>query len=711
MSTVMSLPFAKPIALGISGQNFEAFKSMHAALEGGTRNRVRTALDVQEEIFDEARMPEDLRIDFRRAVGVSEWGNILGARQLVNSNPLLSTRIASSVLNVAHASEKSSVSIREIAKNVLRQIYGSAIDDEADSLRDRVELSKSREEIHPVDLIFEKLEASYGSGQSISSDFRSSKGAFPNLVAFLRTQVNVAPGGMEQHTLEEMLTVLDGIKKDDELRELFQAIDRTLGESSNGFEKHIVIVMRQIADLILSSGNKKDGLRLLKEEQPLVLDSLIQSRELAAKTKDLEGKALRDFYDATLRRVEDSTRKTSREIVGGFSVEIDNVSDGIEAEKSLLAKYNIDPAKVFIVNASSHLKLEDINEIERDKELCLVKLLKAHEHSLKNRKLGTSYFSNRQYSTSMQLELSHNDKKEVFWTLAGNFEINISELICGERGNMTVALNRAIESLDKELVDGLPESANIGDMLNVKRLAMSSSKDLGQDKSAWQPCSDCYGWMGEVRFFTPDTQILSFSSDEKNNLTVEVRTLRDLLPMQNKYLASMTEGMIQNLPVEYSEEALRVIEDIKLSENVVRRLLMAAKKEYDQGGKINEGFSGKEEAAVVLFNESRRIFSAKRVEWVPRWPEPASLVAAAKGINELSKSGIKHPTVKAVAHYGDHEDIPSIKTNGRLAQKRGSKDVVHIVIENNVIKVRTIKDYQPWVHGSVRQLSTNRETV
>lgn len=55
--------------------------------------------------------------------------------------------------------------------------------------------------------------------------------------------------------------------------------------------------------------------------------------------------------------------------------------------------------------------------------------------------------------------------------------------------------------------------------------------------------------------------------------------------------------------------------------------------------------------------------------------------------------------------------MPSIKTNGCLAKKRGSKDVVHLLIESDVIKVITIKDYQSWVHSSVRKLSENRETV
>ncbi|GEM_PF-3208350 len=379
--------------------------------------------------------------------------------------------------------------------------------------------------------------------------------------------------------------------------------------------------------------------------------------------------------------------------------------------KALLTKYNIDPRNITVVSQSSYLTNDNLNEITDKKELFLVKLLKAHEHALKNRRLGTSLFSNRQYSTSMQLELTQGDRSNTFWVLGGNFEMNISELICGERGCMTIAVNEAVDRLEKEFVDNLPETANIGDMLRVKRLVMTSSKELGEDKSAWQPCSDCYGWMGTERFFNLDTQILSLGKDAEGKFTLEVRTLRDLLTMQGKQVVSFTNDHLESLPIEYSQSAKEIAEASKLSENIIRKLLVRAKDEYESAQKINEGFSGKEAASSVLFHESRKIFTGRRVEWVPRWTEPADLIATTIGINELTKKGIKNPTVKAIAHIGDYDDIPSIKSNGRLAQKRGGKDVIHIVIENNIIKVRTIKDYQPFVHGSVRTLSTNRTTV
>ena len=140
-------------------------------------------------------------------------------------------------------------------------------------------------------------------------------------------------------------------------------------------------------------------------------------------------------------------------------------------------------------------------------------------------------------------------------------------------------------------------------------------------------------------------------------------------------------------------------------------MLIAAQEEYKSEGNINEGYSGKNDAAAVLFNESDQIFRARRVEWVPRWSDPADLTAAKIGINALSKTGVKAPNVKAVAYYGDHGDLPSIKSVGRLAQKRGSKDVIIIILEKDTIHVRTIRDSMPHVHGSVRQLSDNRTTV
>ena len=140
-------------------------------------------------------------------------------------------------------------------------------------------------------------------------------------------------------------------------------------------------------------------------------------------------------------------------------------------------------------------------------------------------------------------------------------------------------------------------------------------------------------------------------------------------------------------------------------------MLQEAKKEYHSGENINKTYSGKNDAASVLFHESDEIFKARRVEWVPRWPQDSDLIAAQIGINVLNQKGIPDPIVKAVAYYGDHQELPSIKSNGRLAQRRGSKDVIIISIENNSIQIRSIRDYQPHIHGSVRQLSDNRKTV
>ena len=706
MSNAITLPLTGAHELGMSQSSFSAFQKVHRTLETRPRKNVEAALNLQEDIFDEANTPEDLRIEFRRALGVSEWNKLLGAAKLIEREPLLGVDIASGALNIAHTSEKPEVSMRRVVEDILYSMYGLSSEEQVE-LREKVKAQKLHEEPHPIDLIFTELEHELGASETTTQKVKP-QDAFPNLIAYFKTQIRSTPKSEKLNALKKAASALNAIAKDDSLRELFQAIDKTLSSSSSSIEKHIVTIMKLIADLDLTSGDKKIGLSFLKQKYPRIIDALVSVREEAEKTVDSKNMALRDFYDATLRRVEDTTRKTTREVVGRFNAESD---EELKTGKLLLKKYNIDPKKVPLINASNCLTEGDLKEIEENKELFLVKLLNAHEHSLKNRKLKTSYFSNRQYSTSMQLELKNNSDVKSFWTLAGNFELNISELICGERGNMTIAVNKAIEMLGKDLVDKLPDEVNIENMLKVKRLAMSSSKVLGEDKSAWQPCSDCYSWMGTMRFFGLDTQILSLGSNDEKKLTLEVRTLADLLPKQGVQLISITSMLIENMPIEYSNEAKKITEEIKLNENMIREMLKAAKKEYGTGEKINEGFSGKESAAAVLFHESNRIFTGKRIEWVPRWTEPAALVTITKGINELSNAGIKQPIVKAIAHYGDHEDIPDIKTNGRIAQKRGSKDVIHIVIENDVIKVRTITDYQPFVHGSVRKLSDNRKTV
>lgn len=396
-----------------------------------------------------------------------------------------------------------------------------------------------------------------------------------------------------------------------------------------------------------------------------------------------------------------------------------NVSSGLpkvavhrfRSKDDLLSRYGISLEKVTVSNQSKYLGQGELDEVAQRKEEYLIKLLQAHEHALKNKKLKGSKFSDRQYASNLEFELSWGSDKRRFWVTAGNFEMNISELICGERGGMTVGINKALKILPIEWVNQLPDDANIENILKVKRLLMSSSKPIGEDKSAWQPCSDCYAWMGTNRFFSPKTQIISFLKDDKSNLVLEVRTLKDLLPVEDLKTISTTDKPLADLKIEYSDNAKKALTNSPIPETVIYEMLNAAKTEYYSGAQINKGFSGKNSASAVLFNESSEIFTARRVEWVPRWVESPDLLAAKIGINNLTQQGIESPTVKAVAYFGDHKEEPSIKSNGHLAQKRGSKDVILIVIENDVIKVRTILDYQPWIHGSVRKLSANRETV
>lgn len=223
--------------------------------------------------------------------------------------------------------------------------------------------------------------------------------------------------------------------------------------------------------------------------------------------------------------------------------------------KVSLSQYGIDPKDVLISNQSKYLNDFDLHEASHKKEEFLTKLIQAHEHALKCRKLKGSEFSNRQYATHMELELNVGSTKKSFWVLAGNFEMNISELICGERGGMTIGINKAIKMLPKNWVDSLPDNVNIENMLKVKRLLMTSSKPLGDDKSAWQPCSDCYAWMGTNRFFKPETQIWSLFKNQDSKLVLEGRTLRDLLPRQDVQTVSMSDKPIETLNIEYSDTA------------------------------------------------------------------------------------------------------------------------------------------------------------
>src|SRR3990167_1342744 len=97
----------------------------------------------------------------------------------------------------------------------------------------------------------------------------------------------------------------------------------------------------------------------------------------------------------------------------------------------LLKKYSIEPSEVKVVSSSQYLTNNDLDEISQNKETLLIKLLEAHEHALKNKRLQGSKFSGRQYASNLEFKLSIGKEDLRFWNIAGNFEMNIAELICG----------------------------------------------------------------------------------------------------------------------------------------------------------------------------------------------------------------------------------------------------------------------------------------
>ena len=145
MSTIITKPFAGPHVIGTSQASFRAFQKVHGALEVRPRKIVESALDLQEGIFDESNTPEELRVEFRRALGVSEWGKLLGATRLVGNEPSLGVDIASGALNVAHALEKPDAIMRRVVEDILQSMYG-VVPEEQEELREKAQaLTNGRE--------------------------------------------------------------------------------------------------------------------------------------------------------------------------------------------------------------------------------------------------------------------------------------------------------------------------------------------------------------------------------------------------------------------------------------------------------------------------------------------------------------------------------------------------------------------------------------
>ena len=167
----------------------------------------------------------------------------------------------------------------------------------------------------------------------------------------------------------------------------------------------------------------------------------------------------------------------------------------IKPAVKLTEKYNINPSEVKVVS-DKNIKISDT-----EKALLIEKVIEAHELALKNYNYGN--ISRAAYASNIGLS-------NGMWHLATNFNNTRNEIsaICGERSAIVGAYNDLLKT--SSLQDSVSKPINF----KVKYIAMSSYKNLGEDKNSAYPCADCLSWFNTTRYFDNNTTVVSLEKNE-----------------------------------------------------------------------------------------------------------------------------------------------------------------------------------------------------
>lgn len=353
----------------------------------------------------------------------------------------------------------------------------------------------------------------------------------------------------------------------------------------------------------------------------------------------------------------------------------------------LCQRYKISPDNIEIFSSMQH------TIDHKTKEILIQKLLEAHEHAKKNVLTGNKTKSG--YSTNICLV-------DGYWgDPATNFNDTSISSICGERSAVLVLFNKVLKKLSmKKLEKDSDYQSEFQRRFKAKFVVMSSAKPVGTDKNAASPCVDCLSWFNSDKLFQDDTQIVSFNKDANGKLSINMRTLQELLPYRNEK-NSIIEGSksLSELNMSVTERADLSMREKGISLSDIVSILGNAKEAQESNTNVKH--SQLNIASAIMTNE-RKIHVGKKFDWTKRWfMEPAEL-ASIKAVKK-SPDATK---INAIAYYGNgvvldsagtkHSDgVVSLQTLGRLRVNHGDDSTLVVSVVNNEIAVRTIDDYMP----------------
>lgn len=279
----------------------------------------------------------------------------------------------------------------------------------------------------------------------------------------------------------------------------------------------------------------------------------------------------------------------------------------------------------------------------------------------------------------------------------------------------------------------------------IEEMALVNYNFTRPDQLRMAPCDLCLDIMRAEKDagVLEDSTLFGYLERKPNNPLpyLNVVTLGEVMPLFNQPRSSFSEKRINTLPVNYSDKARQLVEQLpggQLKDAKVKQTLNQAKAAWEQSEYVNAASkSGRHTGAAILLSQGDRhhlsIYRGKRVEYrnlerlyavesaaykalePPRklWAQfqqklkyALSKLTSGNNNSRSKPRSEKRGQLQLVAYYSkENERLPEVRSLGRVAKLFKQPDFLIATIENNTVRVRAFSDYLPIRYTKANHLS------
>ncbi|MCA9799260.1 MAG: hypothetical protein KC474_06900 [Cyanobacteria bacterium HKST-UBA04] len=318
--------------------------------------------------------------------------------------------------------------------------------------------------------------------------------------------------------------------------------------------------------------------------------------------------------------------------------------------------------------------------------------------------------------------------------VATNLEPNPYNVTCAERTALIRAMNKGLEQLPTHLLEAEDALPQVRQNLKAKTLVISNARPVGTHFDAL--CFECLKWFSNPDYVEPDAHIVSLvkGNNPSQPWTLEVRRIRDILPLLDTRGPSVSYHPVAQLPINFSDSARQsMARHGPVRREVINHIVERAKACFHENQAVK--FNERNYAVSVLFSNGQAI-TRSRLDFKRRIAFRPELRAIADGVQfnhnrpaiqpygnqwltrqlfqyqlgsrfSLNRLGFDRSgpdpyqpnQVRMICFYGNYPDIPSVDSLAMLATYApAGPDTLVGVIQQDALQVRTIADYVKQFH-------------